>query len=51
MSALGSWGTESKDILSSVIVNIIKAMKAEKVSRIISLTGTDAFCQTKSLAI
>jgi putative NADH-flavin reductase len=43
MSALGSWGTTSKDILSSGIVSIIKAMKEENIFRIISLTGTDAF--------
>jgi putative NADH-flavin reductase len=43
LSALGSWGTSSKDILSSGIINIINAMKEENISRIVSLTGTDAF--------
>lgn len=43
ISALGSWGTDSKDILSSGVENIITAMKNENISRIISLTGTDAF--------
>jgi putative NADH-flavin reductase len=42
MSALGSWGTNSKDILSSAIENIIPAMESEKIKRIVTLTGADA---------
>ncbi len=42
ISALGSWGTSSKDILSSGMQTIIPAMKAAKIYRIISLTGAGA---------
>ncbi|MBW3568764.1 NAD(P)H-binding protein [Candidatus Parcubacteria bacterium] len=39
VSALGSWGTKSKDILSSGMAAIIPAMQQQKVKRIVSLTG------------
>lgn len=42
ISALGSWGTSTKDILSAGMKNIVAAMKHEKIKRIISLTGADA---------
>lgn len=42
ISTLGSWGTKTKDILSSGMKNIIPAMEKNKVTRIISLTGADA---------
>jgi putative NADH-flavin reductase len=42
VSALGSWGTASKDIVSSGMRHIIPAMQAAGVERIISLTGADA---------
>lgn len=42
ISALGSWGTRTKDILSVGIKNIVPAMHANKITRIISLTGSDA---------
>lgn len=42
MSALGSWGTKTKDILGSGMKNIIPAMKHWNIKRIISLTGADA---------
>lgn len=42
LSALGSWGTRRKDVLSAAMTNIIPAMKQEKISRIISLTGAEA---------
>lgn len=42
VSALGSWGTASKDILSSAVENIIPAMHAHGIRRIISVTGADA---------
>ncbi len=42
VSALGSWGTKSKDILSAGMANIIPAMKAWNVKRVVSLTGADA---------
>jgi putative NADH-flavin reductase len=42
ISALGSWGTPNKDILSSGMKNIIPAMQKYKVERIVSLTGNVA---------
>ncbi|MEI8187562.1 MAG: NAD(P)H-binding protein [Candidatus Saccharibacteria bacterium] len=42
ISTLGSWGTKSKDILTSAMENIIPSMMNQKVQRIISLTGADA---------
>lgn len=42
ISCLGSWGTKTKDILSSGMKNIIPAMEQKNIPRIISLTGHDA---------
>ncbi|MDB5176723.1 MAG: NAD-dependent epimerase [Candidatus Saccharibacteria bacterium] len=42
ISALGSWGTPKKDVLSAGMANIIPAMQAQGISRIVSLTGADA---------
>lgn len=42
ISALGSWGTPKKDILSTAMKHIVPAMHSLGVSRIISLTGQDA---------
>ena len=42
ISALGSWGTKTKDILSEGMKNIIPAMESGGVTRVISLTGADA---------
>ncbi len=42
ISALGSWGTKSKDILTSGMEAIVPAMKAAKIKRIVSLTGAGA---------
>jgi len=42
ISALGSWGTPKKDILATGMAHIIPAMKANGISRIISLTGAAA---------
>lgn len=49
ISTLGSWGTKEKDILAAAMANIIIAMKARTVSRIISLTGADARAPGDSL--
>ena len=40
ISALGSWGTSKKNILSEGMKNIIPAMQTSGISRIISLTGS-----------
>ena len=42
ISALGSWGTKGKDILSSAMQNLIPLMEEMGVRRIVSLTGADA---------
>lgn len=42
ISALGSWGTPKKDILTEGMRNIIPAMQTSGISRIISLTGAGA---------
>lgn len=42
ISALGSWGTKQKDIVSSGIKHIIAAMEKQGTKRVISLTGSDA---------
>jgi dihydrodipicolinate reductase len=51
VSALGSWGTSSKDILSAGMENIIPAMKAEKIKRIVSLTGLDVEAKGDNFSI
>ena len=42
ISAVGSWGTPKKDILTAGMNNLIPAMQKQKIKRIISLTGADA---------
>lgn len=42
ISALGSWGTKRKDILTVGMTNIIPAMEKMNIRRIVSLTGADA---------
>lgn len=51
LSALGSWGTPKKDVLSSAMANIIPAMNHEKTKRIISLTGAEARADGDELGI
>jgi putative NADH-flavin reductase len=43
ISALGSWGTKSKNIVSSGIKSIIPAMQEQSIERIITITGAGAF--------
>lgn len=42
MSTLGSWHTKTQDILASAMANAVPAMKSTGISRIITLTGSDA---------
>ncbi len=42
LSALGSWGTKTKDILSSGARNIVAGMQKAGIKRVVSLTGADA---------
>lgn len=42
-STLGSWGTATKDIQVAGMTNIIPAMQAADITRIISLTGAGVF--------
>lgn len=51
MSALGSWGTKSKDILCTAMTNILPAMQKHGISRVISLTGAEARAQGDKLGI
>lgn len=46
ISTLGSWGTPSKDIVSTGIRNIIAAMTSMGIDRIVSITGSDAYDST-----
>lgn len=46
ISALGSWGTRTKDIVASATRAIIPAMQAQNISRIVSLTGTEAYASS-----
>lgn len=46
VSALGSWGTASKDILTAGMQAIVPAMQSQQITRIISLTGADAWDST-----
>jgi putative NADH-flavin reductase len=48
MSALGSWGTKSKNVLSSAMQNIIPLMTENNCKRIVSLTGAGAFDEVDS---
>lgn len=43
ISTLGSWGTKTKDILSTGMATIIPEMEKLGIKRIISLTGSAAF--------
>lgn len=43
ISALGSWGTKSRNVVSSGMTSIIPAMKKQGISRIITVTGAGAF--------
>lgn len=42
VSALSSWGTQYKDVLSMATANIVAVSKRYGLSRIVSLTGADA---------
>ena len=39
ISTLGSWGTKTKDIVSSAMTNIIPVMEHHNIKRIVTLTG------------
>ncbi len=51
ISALGSWGTPKKDILTEGMKNIIPGMKDAGITRIVSLTGADARVEGDKLSI
>jgi putative NADH-flavin reductase len=42
LSALGSWGTKTQDILSTAMRSVIPAMENNNIKRVVSLTGADA---------
>lgn len=43
VSTLGSWGSPTKDVVSSGTDSIVRAMTSLKVKRLITLTGANAF--------
>jgi putative NADH-flavin reductase len=43
ISALGSWGTKQKNVVSSGMATIIPAMQAAGVKRLVTVTGSGAF--------
>ncbi len=49
ISTLGSWGTASKDIVSVAAKHYIPAMETQGITRIISLTGAEAYDITDKL--
>ena len=49
--ALGSWGTRNKDIVSSGMRHIIPGMEALQITRIVSLTGSEARDSSDSVSI
>lgn len=51
ISALGSWGTPTKDIVSSGMRTIIPAMQQHGIRRIVSLTGSGATAPGDHLGI
>ena len=51
VSALGSWGTPKKDILTEGMKNIIPSMQKHGLKRIISLTGADATVNNESSSV
>jgi putative NADH-flavin reductase len=51
ISALGSWGTARKDVLTVAMRHIIPAMEASQAQRIISLTGSDARADGDTLSV
>ena len=50
ISTLGSWGTKSKDILSTGMQMIIPAMEKAGIKRIVSLTGSGVLLPTDHAA-
>lgn len=46
ISALGSWGTAHKDVVSTGTDIIIQAMKAANVNRLVAVTGGGAWCSS-----
>jgi putative NADH-flavin reductase len=51
ISCLGSWGSKKGDVLSTAMNSIIPAMVNQKITRIISLTGSGAFDSTDNLSV
>lgn len=51
ISALGSWGTPQKNVLTKGMQNIIHVMKDLSTDRIISITGADARTSSDTLSL
>jgi putative NADH-flavin reductase len=51
ISTLGSWGTKSKDVVSSAMEQIVPVMESEGIKRIIGLTGSGAKAPGEKLSL
>ncbi|MDB5186871.1 MAG: NmrA family protein [Candidatus Saccharibacteria bacterium] len=51
VSTLGSWGTPKKDVLTAGMMHIIAAMKAQQITRIVSLTGAESRASGDQLGV
>lgn len=51
LSALSSWGTPKKDVLSAAMATIVPTMKERGIDRIISLTGSEARASGDRLSV
>jgi putative NADH-flavin reductase len=51
ISALGSWHTKRKDVLSVAMTSIIPVMTEQGISRIVTLTGSAAFDSTDTVSL
>lgn len=51
VSTLGSWGTDTKDVVSGAIKNIIPEMRDLEIRRIVTLTGSSALLPNEKISI
>lgn len=51
ISALGSWGTKRKDVLTVGMTHIIPAMQQQSIARLISLTGAESRARGDTLGV
>lgn len=51
VSCLGSWGTKTKDIVSSATINLLPAMEKAGIKRVVSVTGSAAVLPDEKLTL